>query len=50
MATIQQDLDFNNDLFIRLPDFKSPSSFVRLFKDYDKTTKRDMIGAETTEK
>ncbi len=50
MATIQQDLDFNNDLPTRLPDFKPPSSFVRRFKNHDKTTKRDMIGAEAAEK
>ncbi len=50
MATIQRNLDFNNDLPTRLPDFKSPSSFVRRFKDHDKTTKRDIIGAEAAEK
>ncbi len=50
MATIQQNLDFNNDLSTRLSNFKPPSSFVHRFKDYDKTTKRDIIGAETTEK
>ncbi len=50
IVTIQQDLDFNNGLFTRLFNFKSPSSFVRRFKDYDKTTKRDIIGAEIAEK
>ncbi len=50
MVTIQQDLDFDNGLFIRFFDFKSCSSFVRRFKDYDKTTKRDMIGVEAAEK